>query len=317
MSTPVSFKFYDQPTEAEDIESQLIHGLSQKQKTIAPKFFYDERGSELFTQITRTEEYYPTRTEISLLRDYGGEMAELIGEGATLVEYGSGSSEKIRLLLNSLKPTRYVPLDISRDYLAHSANAIATEYPWLEVCATCVDYSKDFELPFPVEGNVAGFFPGSSIGNFDPDAALAFLRQVRGQLGKSGGLLIGVDLKKDIDVLNRAYNDAAGITAAFNLNVLAHLNKAHGSNFNLQHFEHRAAYNEQAGCMQMFIRSLRDQVVRVAGGSFSFACGEEIHTENSYKYSTDEFAELCREAGFSRHRQWTDANQWFSVFYVS
>lgn len=317
MSTQASYQFYEQPAEIEDVHAQLLAGFRQPQKTISPKFFYDERGSELFTEITRTSDYYPTRTEVGLLRTYGQEMADCIGEAATLLEYGSGSSEKIRILLETLRPKKYVPMDISRDYLAQAANTIANDYPWLEVLATCVDYSREFDIPVPLDGNVAGFFPGSSIGNFHPDMALTFLKRVRRQVGSSGGLLIGVDLKKDPDVLNRAYNDSEGITSDFNLNVLSHINEVYEGNFNLNNFEHKAAYNESLGCIQMFIVSLVDQTVEVAGESFSLTQGEEIHTENSFKYSETEFRELCRSAGFASDKFWTDEQSWFGVFYVS
>lgn len=317
MSQSKSYKFYNQIEEIEDASIQLLEGFKNADRSIAPKFFYDEKGSELFTAITRTKEYYPTRTEIGLLKNHGDEMAELIGADATLIEYGSGSSEKIRTLLEVLRPKQYVPMDISKDYLAASAETLATDYPWLKVLATCVDYSKEFDLPEDFAGNLAAFFPGSSIGNFSPDAALAFLSQVKRHVGSKGGLLIGVDLKKDASVLNSAYNDAAGITADFNLNVLSHINEIYGGNFNLDNFTHKAFYNEAKGCIQMFIVSSCDQVVTLAGESFALKSGEEIHTENSYKYSEQEFRELCRAAGFANDTFWTDANGWFGVFYVS
>lgn len=316
MSEVVSFKFVDQNQEFDEAREQLRAGFRGNNKEISPKFFYDEKGSELFTAITRTPEYYPTRTEISLLKTYGDEIASLIGPEATLLEYGSGSSEKIRTLLEILKPRLYVPMDISREYLASSAETLAEDYPWLEVLATCVDYSKEFELPQAFSGNVAAFFPGSSIGNFTPESARQFLSQVKRHVG-SGGLVIGVDLKKDLGVLNRAYNDEQGLTAEFNLNVLSHLNREYEANFDLKKFEHKAFYNETLGCIQMFIVSLRDQVVQLAGETFSLSAGEEIHTENSFKYSESEFRQLARDAGFSKDHFWTDAKGWFGIFYLS
>jgi len=317
MSSQASYQFYEHPAEIEDVHAQLLQGFRQTPRTVSPKFFYDERGSELFTAITRTDDYYPTRTETGLLKTYGKEMAACIGPSATLLEYGSGSSEKIRTLLETLRPRTYVPMDISRDYLAQSANTIAEDYPWLEVHATCVDYSSDFDLPVSFDGKVAAFFPGSSIGNFTPDAALSFLKRVKRHVGEDGGLLIGVDLKKDVAVLNRAYNDSEGITAEFNLNVLNHINEVYQGNFDLAKFRHRAAYNESLGCIQMFVTSTCDQVVDLAGESFQLRAGEEIHTENSFKYSEVEFRALCRQAGFAHDRFWTDERQWFGVFYVS
>ena len=316
MSSIISYKFYDQHSELKDLASQLLLGFRQEQKSIAPKFFYDEKGSELFTEITSTDEYYLTRTEIALLRRYGFEMAECIGGESLLVEYGSGSSEKIRILLDILRPKIYAPLDISRDHLHASANSIAKDFPWLEVHATCIDYTRKFHLPIELLENTVGFFPGSSIGNFDPDSAQDFLRQVRTQLGPSGSLLIGVDLKKDQQILDRAYNDAAGITAAFNLNVLRHLNRDYGANFNLEMYEHRAAYDSKLGCVQMFLRSKQNQVVTVANEQFSIRAGEEIHTENSFKYSKSQFLELSQKAGFKQNRCWIDDQGWFGLFYL-
>ena len=317
MASTLSYKFYDQPAEPEDVAAQLIDGLRHDEKYISPKFFYDAKGSQLFTKITQTQEYYPTRTEIGLLRKFGGEMARCVGEDCLLVEYGSGSSEKIRILLDTIKPRIYAPLDISREYLDESANAIAVDYPWLEVRATCVDYSQEFDLPFSLSRNTTGFFPGSSIGNFDPDSAVEFLGRVKKQLGHKGGLLIGVDLKKDHQILNRAYNDGLGITAKFNLNALSHLNHAYEATFNLDLFEHYAGYNAELGCIQMFLESRQDQVISVAREQFSMKKGERIHTENSYKYSTDEFVQMAQTAGYENYEFWNDDKNWFGIFYLS
>lgn len=312
----VSYKFVDQNEQVEDLTTELLDSFSKVPRSIAPKFFYDEKGSELFTAITRTPEYYPTRTEIQLLKDHGEDISQCIGKDATLLEYGSGSSEKIRVLLETLRPKRYVPMDISKEYLASSAETLASDYPWLEVLATCVDYSSEFDLPQTFSGNLAAFFPGSSIGNFTPDAALIFLRQVKKHVG-TGGLLIGVDLKKDEAVLNRAYNDDQGITADFNLNVLDHLNREYGGNFELDKFSHRAFYNDREGCIQMFLDSDCQQEVTLAGESFQLKAGEEIHTENSFKYSEQEFRDLSRRAGFSQDKFWTDDQGWFGIFYLT
>ncbi|HKI75453.1 MAG TPA: L-histidine N(alpha)-methyltransferase [Pseudomonadales bacterium] len=316
MSNAQPIYFYDHLPEPEDASAQLIEGLNQSSKAISPKFFYDERGSELFTEITRQPEYYPTRTEIGLLRSIRESLRRLIGDDSVLIEYGSGNSEKIRLLLESLRPRVYAPLDISGDYLARAAEAVASEHPWLEVHATCIDYSREFDLPFDVEGRKVGFFPGSSIGNFTPEEAREFLIQVRSQLGEDGALLIGVDMKKDESVLNRAYNDAAGVTAAFNLNVLTHINREFDANFRVDSFEHLAEYNAEEGCVQMFLVSKQDHVVHIAGEKVRFAAGERIHTENSHKYSEAEFLAMAREAGFDDSEVWQDDNGWFSVFYL-
>lgn len=308
--------FYDHPPEPEDACAQVIGGLRRAQKTISPKFFYDERGSELFTEITRQPEYYLTRTEIELLTKIRTELPELIGEETILIEYGSGSSEKIRLLLSSIRPKVYAPLDISRDYLAKAAETVAEEHPWLEVRATCIDYSCEFDLPFDVDGRKVGFFPGSSIGNFSRAEALDFLSRVREQVGDDGALLIGVDMKKDADILNRAYNDAAGVTAAFNLNLLNHINREFDASFRPESFEHHAEYNHEEGCVQMFLVSKQDHVVSIAGEKVRFAAGERIHTENSHKYSKDEFLAMARRAGFDASKVWQDDNGWFGLFYL-
>ena len=250
------------------------------------------------------------------MRDHASEISQLIGEDFLLIEYGSGSSEKIRILLDSLRPSLYAPLDISRDYLAQAAEALGREYPWLEVHATCVDFTADFELPFESEKRRVSFFPGSSIGNFERNDAMAFLTRIRSLVGADGGLLIGVDMKKDIRVLNDAYNDKSGVTADFNLNILEHLNREYGANFDLGQFRHEAAYDAAQGCIQMFLVSTCDQSVSVAGHNFQFAAGEKVHTENSHKYTVDEVLAMAVGAGFSRAKTWLDEDALFGVFYL-
>jgi dimethylhistidine N-methyltransferase len=316
MSESIQYELHELDMLKVDVADELLAGLQQTQKSIAPKYFYDERGSELFTEITGTQEYYVTRTEIALLKQYGAEMAACIGPDSLLVEYGSGSSEKIRILLDQVKPKIYAPLDISRDYLDSAAVGVATEYPWLEVKAACLDYTQPFSLPFALLDNCAGFFPGSSIGNFTPDSAIEFLSRVRNQLQDKGGLLLGVDLKKDDVVLNAAYNDTAGITAAFNLNVLSHINNLIGSNFDTSQFVHFAQYNDKLGCIQMFLESLSNQRVEVLGKTIEFSKGEMIHTEDSFKYSVSEVELMARSAGFNEIKSWTDEKGWFGIFYL-
>ena len=311
-----SLRFYENSIEPQDAAAQILEGLSAEPKMISPKFFYDELGSNLFTEITRQPEYYPTRIELELFANRGQEMAEVIGTDSLLIEFGSGSSQKIRLLLENLKPRIYAPCDISREYLAAAASEIAAEYPWLEVRATCLDYTKPFELPFEIDAPPIGFFPGSSIGNFEPSQAESFLRRVRRLVGEEGGLLIGVDMKKDVAILNAAYNDSEGITARFNLNLLTHLNREFSSTFELSDFKHVALYNENEGCIQMFLESLKEQEVQVSGTRVGFGLGERLHTENSYKYSADEFLAMADRAGFGGHHCWQDESQWFSVFYL-
>lgn len=317
MSQPSQYELHEHEILDVDVADELLAGLEQQSKSIAPKFFYDEKGSELFTEITNTKEYYVTRTEIDLLKRYGVEMAECIGSDSLLIEYGSGSSEKIRILLDQVKPKIYAPLDISRDYLDIAAAGVAEEYPWLDVKAACVDYTQPFTLPFPLLDNSAGFFPGSSIGNFTPENAVDFLSRVKQQLDGKGGLLIGVDLKKDHDVLNAAYNDVSGVTAAFNLNILSHINTLVDSDFDTSQFSHHAKYNEELGCIQMFLESLSSQRVEILGKSIEFAKGEMIHTEDSFKYSISDVELMARSAGFGQVRCWHDDKSWFGIFYLS
>ena len=309
--------FYDINPDIGASLEEILLGLSETQKTISPKYFYDEHGSELFMEITRQPEYYLTRTEIGLLRHYADEMTQEIGEDCLLIEYGSGSSEKIRILLESLRPRAYAPLDISKDYLAAAAGALALEFPWLEVHATCLDFTDDFKLPFTVDVKRVAFFPGSSIGNFSRREAGEFLGRVRRLVGKRGGMLIGVDLKKDPAVLNAAYNDANGVTESFNLNILNHLNDKFDADFDIGEFEHLAEYEADRGCVAMYLRSRVDQEVDMSGTQINFAAGERIHTENSHKYIPDEFIDMACDAGFSEHKLWTDADGWFGVFYLS
>jgi len=308
--------FYDQGVEPEDFSEEILVGLNAKPKRLSPKFFYDERGSHLFTEITRQPEYYLTRTETLLLQTHAQEISELIGDDFLLIEYGSGSSEKIRILLESLRPSIYAPVDISRDFLADAAEALGREYPWLEVHATCVDFTNEFELPFASEKRRVSFFPGSSIGNFDRIEALEFLARIRKLVGDDGGLLIGVDMKKDEALLNRAYNDARGVTAAFNLNILEHLNREYDADFDLDSFAHEASYNEDLGCIQMFLVSKKDQSIDVAGSVIDLQAGEKIHTENSHKYTVAEVIAMAETAGFTSYRVWQDDQKLFGVFYL-
>ena len=297
------------------MKTEVLAGLAREQKSISPKYFYDERGSALFEAITELPEYYPTRTEIAILESYGDEIARGVGDSSFLIEYGSGSSRKIRLLLESLRPSGYMPVDISCDHLLAAAEAIASEYEWLNVYPTCADYSSDWELPFTRDGvRKVAFFPGSSIGNFEPTDARRFLSGVRRTVGEDGALIIGVDLKKSTDVVERAYNDAEGVTAEFNRNILRHLNSRLKGEFNPERFEHSALYNEEAGRVEMYLVSTTRQTVMLGGEQVSFEQGETIHTENSYKYDAPEFTSLAHEAGFNLGGSWRDESNYFEVF---
>lgn len=293
----------------------VISGLSRKQKSIPPKYFYDERGSALFESITRTREYYPTRTELSILETRGREIAQHVPAGAALLEFGSGSSAKIRALLRALDKLQvYVPVDISPEFLAAEASDLRKDFLHLTVLPVAADFTQPFALPAAASNRPrAGFFPGSTIGNFEPRDAGKFLRHAANVLGKSSLFIVGVDLVKDEQILNDAYNDAEGVTAAFNLNLLARMNRELGADFDLAAFEHRAFFNTRLSRIEMHLESTRAQRVSVCGRSFDFAEGETIHTECSYKYTLPGFAALARNHGWSTAQSWTDPDEFFSV----
>ena len=279
--------------------AEVLRGLSRPAKSIPPKYFYDAEGSRLFDLITGLPGYYLTRIETGILRDNRNRVAGLAGTGGCLVEYGSGSSVKSRLLIEACRPAAYVPVDISRDHLEQSARAVFDRYPELAVYPTCADYSAPFELPPPVAALPRlAFFPGSSIGNFEPAAAGDFLRGVAQVVGPGGWMVLGVDTKKDREVLDRAYTDAGGVTEEFNRNLLRNINNAVGAEFDAEGFRHLATYNEDAGRIEMYLVSERDQQVKVAGTEVAFAAGERLHTENSYKYAPQEFAAIADRSGF-------------------
>ena len=306
--------FYDDHPPLTDIHSEVVQGLSQSPKRLPPKLFYDERGSKLFDNITELPEYYPTRTEIGILSEHSENIARRLGQDCLLVELGSGSSIKIRLLLDALKPAAYMPMDISRDHLLNAAHTLAADYPDLDVHAACTDYSSDFNLPWCPENLArAAFFPGSSIGNFEPDAAIDLLLRIGKLLGVNGRLLIGVDLKKDTARLEAAYDDEQKVTAEFNLNLLRRINRELSADFNLDAFSHHAFYNDDAGRIEMHLVSSRKQSVTIGDHQFDFSAGERIHTENSYKYSIEEFEQLADGAGFITEQVWTDDEQLFSI----
>lgn len=304
---------FDRKPALPDMTRDVLAGLGAAAKTLSPKYFYDERGSRLFEDITDLPEYYLTRTEIGILRANRAALARTVGDGGCLIEYGSGASVKVRLLLDACSPAAYVPVDISGAHLTEAARAIHADYG-IAVYPTLADYSAPFELPEPVADlRRVAFFPGSSIGNFDPAAALAFLEGVAEVVGAGGWLAIGVDTKKDPGVLHRAYNDASGVTAAFNRNVLAHINATVGADFDPAAFEHEAVYNEPAGRIEMYLVASREHEVTVAGERIGFARGERLHTENSYKYDEDEFVAMAARAGFECVHTWLDERRYFMV----
>lgn len=299
---------------------EVLRGLRSPQKELPCKLFYDHTGSELFEQITALDEYYPTRAEMRILRQSVGDIAARLGPDCLLIEYGSGSSTKIRLMLEHLeKPAGYVPIDISRDLLEQSAADIARSYRGLPVVPVCADYTRGVELPrsLPRHTRRIAYYPGSTIGNFVPEDARRFMTRIGDVCGPGGGLLIGVDLKKDPLMLHRAYNDSLGITAAFNLNILTRLNRELGANFAVDRFRHYAFYNPVFARVELHLVSLDEQTVRVRGVDIHFERGESIWTEASYKYTPKEFAVLAAGAGWHVDQVWTDDRGLFSVQYLT
>lgn len=313
--------FEDAAPDDDDFLAEILTGLGDEPRHLPCKFFYDEQGSKLFDRICGLPEYYPTRTEVGLLRASAPEIAALVGPDCQLVELGAGSSEKARIVLDALeRPAAFVGVDISCDFLVEAMAALAADLPHLAVHAVCADFTEPFRVP-PVEGlsdpKRVVFFPGSTLGNFTPDRAVRFLATAAEVAGPGGAMLIGIDLKKDARILNAAYNDAQGVTAAFNMNLLVRVNRELGGTFALDAFRHHAFYNAQEGRIEMHLVSLKDQVVRVAGTEFRFGEGETIHTENSYKYSIPEFQDMARAAGFVPVQVWTDENDLFSIHYFA
>ena len=298
----------------------VLNGLSAIPKTLPSKYFYDEAGSALFDRITELEAYYPTRTERGIMEAHIHEMAEVVGRESVLIEYGSGSSEKTRLLLDALPNlTAYIPIDISAEHLEATTERLRMAYPNLTISPVATDYTKPFVIPDdPVQRRKrVVYFPGSTIGNFTPEEARQFLRQISAVIGMGGGLLLGIDRKKDRDVLERAYDDPEGVTAAFNLNLLKRLNRELGADFDLDAFSHEAVYNADRNRVEMRLLSSWEQTIHIDGEVFTFHAGESIHTENSYKFDVGDAVELAASAGLELVHEWTDANEWFSVLYFA
>ncbi len=305
-----------QAAEASAFEADVLAGLRAAPKRVPAKYFYDGAGSQLFERITELPEYYPTRCELRILRDRARDIAKLIAEGAALVEFGSGSSKKARILLRAAPMlAAYVPVDICGEMIEQEAAELRPDFPSLKVLPVTADITQAFELPAEAKAAAVrvGFFPGSTIGNFDPHEAAAFLRNAARILGAGAALIIGTDLIKPVDVLNAAYNDAAGVTAKFNLNLLVRINRELGGSFKLETFEHRAFYNRERHRIEMHLASLKRQKVKVAGESIDFRAGETIHTENSYKYSIESLGALARGAGWQPAGVWTDTHEYFSI----
>jgi len=315
VATNVHFKNLHPKTD--DCEDEVLSGLAMRPKTINPKYFYDTRGSELFERITQTPEYYPTRTERALLKTHAAEIAEYCGQACVLLEPGSGSSEKVRLLLPDLQPRAYVPMDIAAEFLHRCALELAAEFPCLTVHAMCADFARFLprvgDLP---EGRRVVFYPGSTLGNMHPEEARVFLKRVRQWVGENGALIIGIDLHKSTEVLNAAYNDAEGVTAAFNLNVLTHLNRLVAANFDPALYAHKAFYNESRRRIEMHLESQIAHIVRLGTHTVAIDEGECIQTENSYKYTLESFAHLAEGAGLQSKQIWLDEQGWYSLHYM-
>jgi len=292
----------------------VIEGLARHPKSLPPKYFYDDTGSALFEEITRLPEYYPTRTEISILQEHASDIAAVVPKGAALIEFGAGATTKARLLLASCSVDTYVPVDISEQFLQDQAEILRRDFPRISVFPVIADFTQPFELPPAIQSMAKiGFFPGSTLGNFEPHEACGFLRRAGTILGTQATMIIGVDLDKDERVLHAAYNDASGVTARFNLNLLTRINRELGGNFDLSAFAHRAIYNRERHRIEMHLVSRKAQTVRLLGRSFSFRQGESIHTENSYKYSAERFIALARGSGWASRASWIDQDGLFSV----
>lgn len=298
---------------ADSFARAVIEGLSQPQKTIPARYFYDKAGSELFEEITLLPEYYPTRTEISLLREHAGDIARLTGTGKTVVEFGAGSSTKTPLLLEAVKPDKYVPIDISGHFLELSAQAFAKAHNHITVLPIAADFTQPVQLPAHVQGPLIGFFPGSTIGNFAPAAAVDLLRSFLRTLGPAARLVMGIDIRKNVRLLEAAYDDAAGVTGRFNLNVLARINRELDGTIPLDDFVHRAVWHDGRGRIEMHLEAQQDLHFQAAGQNFSLRRHETIHTENSYKYSPEEIRLLARASGWEPMAAWFDPDRLFSI----
>lgn len=309
-------RFYNFLPEGNPFLHDVLSGMAQPQKSLPSKYLYDTRGCELFEKVCELPDYYLARTEIAIMREHAGAMARFLGPDCQLIEFGSGSSTKTRILIEQLQPPLYVPIDIAGEAIRAAAAGLAQAFPRLNINGVCADYTRPLTLPefvgVPIRRK-AVYFPGSTIGNFTPHEAIEFLKIARRMVGPGGALLIGVDLKKDKQALAAAYDDAAGVTAAFNLNLLQRINRELGGDFQLRRFRHKAFYDEIKGWIEMHLESLASQFVHVGGERFGFNAGETIHTEISCKYSVEEFQAVAHRAGFAPEQTWIDAAKLFSV----
>ncbi len=319
IALPDNFRLFSLDNGADVDLGEVIDGLKATPKLVAPKFFYDARGSTLFNAICTTDAYYPTRTECSIYQQQAGAIADAVGEDTTVIEFGPGDMSKVRLLLDHLRPRTYIGIDVSVAQLEDAGPPLASDYPWLQVVAVCGDFGPSVKLEehLPDDSRRVAFFPGSTIGNLDPAAAENFLRGLRSMVGSTGAVIVGVDLQKPKSTLEKAYNDPEGYTRAFNLNLLTRINRELGANFDERRFRHKAFYNEELGRMEMHLVSVIEQKVRIGDETIDFQPGETIHTESSWKYTRERFAALTEKAGFASHKFFTDERGWFGVFVLS
>ncbi len=313
--------FADYEPHTDDFLADVLTGLTRRQKSISPKYFYDQKGSALFDAVCRAPEYYVTRTELALLDEILPEVAELTGPNAIVIEWGSGSSWKIRKVLDALDdPAEYIAIDISRHHLKAAAAEIGRQYPDVKVGAICADFLAPITLPEQAivsDGRKLGFLPGSTIGNFDPHVAAEILKRAATLLGPGGAFLIGTDLQKDLETLLAAYNDAAGITAQFNLNLLVRMKSELGAEIDIAAFNHEAIYNSDDHRIEMYLRAKADTAIVIGGHSFEFKMGEAIHTENSHKFTLQSFQKIAQRAGFDVEAVWTDPERLFALHYLT
>lgn len=295
-------------------QRELLNGLTSEQKYINPKYFYDKKGSELFETITKLKEYYPTRTERNLLTQYSSDIASFIPNSSVLVEPGAGSCEKVQLILDAIHPKAYLPQDVSRRFLKAAVVNLRKKFPWLSVEPIVSDFAKPLQIPTVYrDEQLFVFYPGSTIGNFEPSDAINFLKNMRQLVNDKGGLLIGVDLQKEVSILEAAYNDSKGVTAEFNLNILNNVNRHLNTSLDIKAFKHKALYNTELNRIEMHLISSSKQSYNILGHKITFNQGETIHTENSYKYSLACIDKLAKDTGFKRVKTWSDSNNYFSL----
>ena len=320
MSSPSTSPDTAVVSEIEEFAADVAAGLSRAAKTLPSKYFYDQRGSQLFDQICELPEYYPTRTELGIMQQYADEMGRQIGSGAMVIEFGSGSSIKTRILLDHLvDPAAYVPVDVSYEHLHATARQLTKAYPDLDILPVCADFTRPFVLPAArqLETHDAVYFPGSTIGNFEQADALGLLEHIVSLCGRGGGLLVGIDLQKDVNVLEAAYNDAQGVTAEFNLNLLHRINRQLEGDVQVDQFRHQAVYNHEIGRIEMYLISEVDQTATIRGEQYTFAAGERICTEYSHKYTVEGFAKMAESVGLTLRRQWLDDQEYFAVLHLA